>query len=173
MDLNGYTHLEKEGIKLSKHGRRSGGVVFYFKHKFKHGVHLAHSSNKFSMWVQLDDVVFGFDTDVYLGIIYIRPTIAQLLNAYYDEVEKDVVKYKSMGEVILTGDFNARAGSEADFIVNDDGSESFLALPHNYFQDNPMFRRNTDIKCDSHGKKFLDICRSNVMRILNGRIACD
>ena len=70
---------------------------------------------------------------------------------------------------MLAGDFNARTGSEPDFIVNDN-------IPHipidntNYNCDCITEERvSQDSVVDSRGKDLLELCICNQLRILNGR----
>ncbi|VDI59536.1 Hypothetical predicted protein [Mytilus galloprovincialis] len=77
-----------------------------------------------------------------------------------------------MGEILLCGDFNARIGSENDFIVNDDSK--FTPIFDTYPTDkNIMTRKSRDQKIDQRGKEVLDFCISKQIRILNGRVLGD
>lgn len=173
LKMSGYTHFMKEGIKTTKKGRRSGGVVLYFKNKFRHGVHQVPSNNRYCMWVQLDSAVFGFERDVYMGIVYIKPGNARMRDQYFTELENDTIKYKGKGDVILTGDFNARTSTESDYIHNDDSSSSYISLPDSYTQDLPLHRNNSDNVCNGYGTSLLNMCCNHGIRILNGRMVGD
>ena len=76
-----------------------------------------------------------------------------------------------MGDVILCGDFNARCGTENDFVSND--LDDFIPIDPNYVADNSRIRYSRDSKLDSKGKELLDFCIGNNLRILNGRILGD
>ena len=74
-----------------------------------------------------------------------------------------------MGDIVLTGDFNARTGSEADYIAGD----STLHIPinnSNYSIDFTTEQRvSQDSTVDLRGKDLLEFCICNQIRILNGR----
>ncbi len=173
LKINGYTHYMKEGLKNTKKGRRSGGVAFYFKNKFRHAVHQVPSANKYCMWIQLDSAFFGFERDIYVCIVYVKPGSAKLRDQYFTELENDIVKYKSKGNVILSGDFNARTGTERDYISNDDSASSYIMLPDSYTGDVPLHRNNSDNVCNGYGTSLLDMCCNHGIRILNGRMVGD
>lgn len=120
------------------------------------------------MWVRLDKNVFNFERDVYLGIIYLRPADAKTRDTYFDGLEQDITKYRVLGDIVLSGDFNARTGTAPDFIPNeDDTSSAYIGLPDTYVNDIPEGRNN---EC---GKCLIDMCCDPSLRILNGRFAGD
>lgn len=116
LNVRGYTLYSKNAIKRGKRGSKYGGVALYFKHKYKPGVHLVASSSKYCLWVRLDGDFFGLDKDLYLGVIYLRPSNAKTRDVYFDELERDVTKYEAQGDIMITGDFNARTQTEMDYI---------------------------------------------------------
>lgn len=173
INLKGYPIFSQHGIKLAKKkGRRSGGVVFYNKHKYKHGIKLMSSSNKFCMWVKFDSNVFSLDQDLFLCIVYIRPTRADIRDQYFEQIASHIMKYKNSGEVMLSGDFNSRTGTLLDFIQHDDGASEYVALPSNYgtFSDK---RNNMAKVVNDYGEALLELCCNSCLRILNGRTCGD
>jgi hypothetical protein len=149
---------------------------FYFKQKLRPGIHLLNSNSKYCMWVRLDCNFFGFEKDLYYGIIYLRSTEdRKSRDLYFEQLDNDIVKYRSMGDIVITGDFNARTSTTPDYIINDhyDKSDSHIPLPEMYVNDIPLFRNNVDTKCNQYGKLLLDVCCSHSLRILNGRLTGD
>ena len=87
-------------------------------------------------------------------------------------MDNDISFYRNKGSVLILGDFNAKTGSEPDFIVNDDNS--YILLHDDYIIDNTLLRRNSqDIKVCTRGRDLLDVCISSGIRILNGRTVGD
>lgn len=85
-------------------------------------------------------------------------------------IEKDITdKYGSKGDIIITGDLNARTGSHPDFIQDDDFSH--IPIDNNSYEVDVLVgrRTNNDNILDSRGRDILDLCISNKLRILNGR----
>ncbi|XP_071128788.1 uncharacterized protein [Mytilus edulis] len=89
-----------------------------------------------------------------------------------DQIEKDIVSYKSKGDILFCGDLNARTSTEEDYIAQD--SSRYLPLFESYKPDNQIrFRKNCDETLDSRGKEIIDLCISNQMRVVNGRCMGD
>ena len=86
-------------------------------------------------------------------------------------LENDVDYFSNLGAVFIIGDMNGRVGLKNDFILNDQLKE-FLD-DDEYVPDTPLFRVSHDTKCNSHGVKLLDVCKSTCLRIINGRLGRD
>ena len=113
---------------------------------------------------------------MYLGIIYVRYTNdAKDRDLYFEQLDKEISKHRSMGDNILAGDFNSRTGSLEDYIINDQfgSSDIYMPLPDSYVNDIPLHRNNCDTVCNHFGKLLLDICCSHSIRIMNGRLTGD
>ena len=169
---DGYSFLHKEGVRKAKKGIRSGVGVLYYKNIYTAGVSLLPSSNEYCMWVQLDGNFFGFDRNIYMEIIYIKPADARSRDTYFDEIETDIVKYSSQGDIILSSDFNTRTGSVADYILNDDNetTSDYVPLPLTYTNDIQEGRNNMNSCCNDYGKILTEICCNHSLRISNGRV---
>ena len=89
----------------------------------------------------------------------------------FSEVEKDCQKFKSFGDIIITGDFNARTKTDDDYIIDEEDRFSPVNDLDHYVVDSVLIARsNTDLNpVDSHGERLLELCKSNLLRILNGR----
>ncbi len=73
-------------MKKHRKGRGSGGVVFYFKNRFKSGVHRMPSSIKQCMWVKFDRTLFGLHRDIYIclkGLTAIRKLTFLKVKIFY------------------------------------------------------------------------------------------
>ena len=59
-----------------------------------------------------------------------------------------------IGNIILTGDFNARTGTLLDFVFHDDGSidKNYCQTPDNYIHDQANLRNNIDNISNESGK---------------------
>ena len=127
------------------------------------------------MWVRFDGNIFGLNRDLYLGIIYIRAKqTAEKREILFEQLEEDIFKYRSLGNIVLTGDFNGRTGTEPDFIMNDGPtSNNDLPLPEFYENDIPINRNNRDVVFNSYGNCLLEVCKNHGLRILNGRSVGD
>ena len=79
--------------------------------------------------------------------------------------------YDKLGNIMLTGDLNARTGVLPDFNKHD--AKAFVPLPMEYRPDFNWMRCNTDRTVNSYGKELLNLCVSSNLRIVNGRIGGD
>ena len=84
-----------------------------------------------------------------------------------DCVEKDICNYQKIGSILLCGDFNARVGTNPDFIPQD--CNRYTPLFDNYPIDRDVLERYSPDKIiDSSDKGLLDLCIKDQLRILNG-----
>ena len=113
--------------------------------------------------------------DIFLGFTYVNPSTLSYFKALsYDiffEVEKDCQNFKSFGDIIITGDFNARTKTDDDYIIDEEDRFSPINdLDHYVVGSVPITKSNTDLNpIDSHGERLLELCKSNLPRILNGK----
>jgi hypothetical protein len=70
---------------------------------------------------------------------------------------------------------NARTGNLLDFITQDSVRESFsdCPLPDTYVEDHFIARQQLDKTSNYHGNLLTEICKSNNLRLLNGRFLGD
>ncbi|CAG2210987.1 unnamed protein product [Mytilus edulis] len=127
-------------------------------------------------WVKLEKQFFGFDKDLFIYVVYNPPEGLSYSKGLDHDIltclEKDIASYQKQGNILLCGDFNARVASDTDFIIDD--SNNLSPLYQSYFSDKQILeRRSKDDKLDSRGRDLLDLCISNQIRILNGRVLGD
>ena len=162
--------------KFKKGNQLYGGLGILVKKTIRKGVKYLPVTCSEYQWLELDKKFFGLDKNLYVCFAYIPP---QYSSFYVDQnvdfldlLDNDIASYRNKGSVLILGDFNARTGSEPDFVVNDD--DSYLPLNDDYIIDNVLLRRNSqDIKICSRGRDLLDVCISSRLRILNGRTLGD
>ena len=162
----------------SANTRFYGGLGILIKNSIRQGVKILTNTNKDYQWLKLDKSFFNFMKDIFLCLAYIIPSNSsyakQSSEDILDSIEKDIIyKYKKDGDIILCGDFNARSGSEPDFIQNDNYG---IHIPvHDDYECDVIqeLRNSYDSKLDTRGKQLLEFCISTKMRILNGRVIGD
>jgi hypothetical protein len=165
--LPGYSYVCKHRHKRKKKGRPSGGLIFYYKSKYKGCVHVLDANgndHEDIMWVKIDGKEIGQGKDIYICLVYAKPTGETDI---FNQIEAGITAYSSIGEILLLGDFNSRTGSLVDHIVNDNAKN--LPLPDDYAEDEYIPRGNCDDKVNAFGQILVDICISSQLRILNGR----
>ena len=180
IDFEGYVNVAQVNrAKKNTAKRYSGGLVALVKKNVSKGVSYSKSPNLNGqiIWLKLSKSFFKLQNDIYLAIVYISPQYSSLNvndnTDFFDGLERDIIWFSQKGQVILTGDFNARTATELDYIHNDDCS--YLPIHDiNYTPDRPIrIRFNQDKTCQAYGKTLLNVCKSSGLRILNGRVLGD
>lgn len=172
-DIQGYTCEHIFGNKSAgvKKGRFSGGISIYYKNCFKDKIKVLEKNQSGLMWIKISKDVFSFVQDVYICITYIPPSGSKVLKSQdvdlFEQLELGVTKYKHLGKVFITGDFNSRTSSESDCLDFD-----------KYLDDEDIFlndivlqpRVNSDHVLDTHGRRLLLLCQISGLLIANGRV---
>ena len=97
--------------------------------------------------MKLDKSIFNFKRNIYRCFVYIKPFQSKdLSETIFSELQSDITVYSSLGDILISGDFNARAGGLADFIQNDSIHDNFIdcPLPTHYVPDTPLKRCQLD-----------------------------
>lgn len=179
-----FTSFVAPAKKLSKKGRRSGGIIILIKNKVLPYFKRVDVDNDNVIIFEADRVLFGTDLNVFLVSTYLPPINSPFYDtsdfdngvSMLDQCLLDILEKKDDAAFIMCGDFNARTGSkvapfydlESDCGVNVDGdlwSTSSFEGCH-YSQ-----RSSQDPDVNPFGRRLLDLCSSLDMHILNG--ACD
>ena len=139
-------------------------IIKLFKDKIK----VLEKRQTSIMWIKISKDTFSFNQDVYICIKYIPPSGSKVLRSndidIFEQLELDITKYKQLGKVYLTGDFNSRTSSESNCLDFDqylDEEDSFI----NDFVLQP--RVNKDHVLDAHGLRLLLLCQSSDLLIAN------
>jgi hypothetical protein len=91
------------------------------------------------------------------------------MESVYEQLLVDVVRYSSLGHIMVQGDFNAYTNTKHDFVFFDVFSRSNTHDVH-YAYDQNSPRNNLDPKLiNKSGKLLLTLCKESGLRILNGR----
>ena len=154
----------------------NGGLAILRKNKLKNYIKILPNTCKDFQWIKFEKEYFQLESDVYLCAVYIPPANSSYTkHLSYDIlelIEKDILKFKSKGEILICGDCNARTAINLD-VINDDTSE-YLPLFESYKLDNSTIKKqNHDTVLDTRGKELLDFCIGNQLRIVNGRCIGD
>ena len=166
--------------------RPSGGISIMLRHQLRgksnnNAISIIKESECF-IWFKLDRHLFEFDRDLYICASYIPPENSSFWTVDksdpYDQLEQDCAKFQNRGNVIISGDFNARTGSKPDHVpdfMENDNIEHFALQSSTSVLDSSgkKIRNNQDCVVNSYGNKLLSLCKSLNLRILNGRTLGD
>lgn len=173
INVSDYFCFQNDRPKKSTARKASGGLAVLIKNSIRPGVKIV-GSDQISIWLKLDKTFFNGQYDTYLSIVYIPPENSTFsLNTNVDPfqiLERQVINYKRMGEIVIMGDLNARTATELDYIVND--GTDFIDSAYSVDQ-KMILRSNQDKVKNKSGNLLLELCVSASLRILNGRTAGD
>lgn len=119
---------------------------------------------------------FGLSRDVKILFTYASPLTSSYTKSRKETVLEKIGKYIEDGRhsYFVMGDLNGRTKIEEDFVRDSEDKHSPICNIPGYIADTEMIRKNRDDHTiDEQGKTILDICKSNSLRILNGRTKGD
>ena len=156
--------------------RRSGGLICYIKDVISDGIQQIDGTIKHEdrLWLKLNSSFFGFSSDLFLCFTYISPATSTSTHArgnIWQLLSTEVARFSMHGNILLTGDLNARTSVLPDY--NEHDLNVFVPLPTEYRPDYRWPRCNTDHTINTYGKELLNLCVSSNLRIVNGRIGRD
>ena len=156
---------------MKRLGRYSGGVLVAVKHFLTPYISLIKQTSDY-IWCKLDKTFFHLEKDILLCSCYISPKDSPYFDPdTFSNLENDINVFKGNNFIVLAGDFNARTGTENDFITNDYCN----FVPGDSFPLPTVVspRKSFDNHINEQGKHLLEICKSLDLRILNGRCKGD
>jgi len=118
----------------------------------------------------------AFQRPLFLCIIYVAPQGSPNADSsLFEHICQEVREAMSLNSVVLAQDFNARTGTNTDFI---DCSQlaDVLLVPHaieDTLPNDMLERQNRDTVIAGWHREFLDFCRTTGLFILNGRTPGD
>ena len=158
-----------------KRYKPSGGLAVYIHTSIQPEVRIMSEPGTESIIIKLKKEYFSQNNDIYVCFAYCVPSNSNVLHREFmpddiwDDLQAKLAKYDAQGDIILLGDLNSRTHNLPDFIQGEDNQH--LPAPPLYTIDTigTFDRFNIDQKVNSYGRKFIELCRSVPLRILNGR----
>ena len=113
LNIPGFYSFSKGRPKHRKAKRFPAGISVLVKKSFRKGVKFFSSVSSKFVWWKLEKSFFNLKKDIYVCSVYIPPQNSKCSkdngeNCPYVEIQKDILKFKKLGDIILIGDFNAR-----------------------------------------------------------------
>lgn len=175
-DIDGFFCTQNSGNKSPRttRGRSSGGLSFYCKHYLSKHVKVVEKNQRGILWVKLDGEICDSAEDVYICHMYIPPSNSNFLQSanfdFFENLESDILKYKDLGKLYITGDFNCRTSICNDFLEFD----KYIGqnIP-NVYTAQISGRVNKDPVIDLNGHRLLEVCITTGLLIANGRLSRD
>ena len=180
MAIPGYQIFRSDRGKHRKKNTGSGGVCTVFKSYLKGGIQKIVSSNSDFLWTKLDKHFFGLKQDLYLCNCYIPLETSEVHKAggksYFEILKDEVVKFSTLGEIILFGDMNSRTGELKEKYTDLD--DDITVREQIYIErvssteglENKITdRNNEETRVNSYGRKLISLTEQVHLAIVNGR----
>ena len=181
VSVQGY-HLYQLNREDKKHNtkRDSGGIALYIRNELCHYCELVKKDSDDIIWLKINKSLLNLADDLYLCLCYIIPagstreglTENNVLDRISDFIVQLANETNNCYNILICGDFNSRTGSEHDFVIFDN-NDNIEVLPEDYVLDEYISRPSQDKIINTNGRKLLDFCKLNGLRICNGRIGED
>lgn len=190
--LTKFDNVELENFELytknreSKSRVASGGIALAVKKSFLNHITIINTDSSLVLWFRLSKNLTHFDSDTLCGVTYIPPeytkySVTEPFTEIQGELDKLIGDFDSC---LIFGDFNARTGTQNEFIDADEYLLKELnleVLEGEYNADYAMFENNnidisrtvSDKISNNYGYKLINFCKRNNMFILNGRFGED
>ena len=175
INIPGFCSLRIKRPKVKKARKGFGVIVVLVKKELRKGVTfikskvLAHDV----IWVKLSKNFFKeWSENLFLCVAYFSPANSSYTTGtgidFFANIAQDITNYNSQGQIIFTGDINARSGQKLDFINSDSGD--FISVDNSYDVDaiNICRTRFSQDKCitNLYGNSLIDLCISSVLPVM-------
>lgn len=164
--------ISAQKSKTTKLGRRSGGILIWYKEELKEHVKAIKRGDN-HIWMKISSSILSCQYDIYLCAAYIPPPESPYCNPdIYEVLQRETAHFQSRGRVLICGDLSARTGTEKDYLTSD-GNTYILGGEAHYLDSIQTIRNSYDRVVNKSGKALLNLCRSLGLYIMNGRIRGD
>ena len=162
--------------EISGNKRYFGGMLLLIRRTIRKGVKVNSKIDVDSLEIVLDRGFFGFRNNVKILFTYASPVNSSYTISRDQNVLEKIETYINDGRncYFCMGDLNGRTKTDEDFVRDSTDKHSPIVDIPSYSNDTELKRNNRDTQAiDEHGKMILEICKSNSLRILNGRTSGD
>ena len=165
LSIPGYKRIcHKNRVKNEKSRTAAGGIAIFVKECLEKSFSNVYSDNEDTIWVTLkNDASNNASRKIFLASLYISPTARNTEKA--QKLLETIASFQAKGEVLISGDFNARTSNKNDIIAPDKFDDELeIEIEGKY-----MERNSQDKTINKRGEDLLDLCKSLDLRIANGR----
>ena len=169
--LAGLEAFAKHRCELSRF--KSGGICIFVKDELVNKVKIIDTPNKSCMWMKVKVYTNNQYENLLLGAVYIPPENSKYVSNDVFEVLEEYFRFShDCKYVCMIGDFNARTGTNSDFLTNLNGTFHIISDDvHSLDKLNiPYQRTSEDSSSNNFGNLLLKFCKHTGLYIANGRI---
>ena len=160
--------------KKQKFGRKHGGLTIYVKNTILPGVLKLPLPGSETIILKLKSEYFNLTRDLLVSFSYCAPAgSSYLARTQFDpwaDLELKLTNVADQGDLVCLGDFNARTGTDLDYLSNEDNTN--LPMTHDLYTTDTVAtypRGNKDTVTNQYGEQLIALCRSVPLRVCNGR----
>ena len=177
--VRGYPLISRDlvckGIVNRAHLGQAGGVACYVRKWLSPYVtSVMERREQGVMWVKIAKEA-GLEKDLYMAIVYLPCESSSFYRLafphreFLDDLEVDILRFSSLGSILLAGDFNSRTGSLARLAceAGDRHGQSASSTNSSVFTAR-MGRSSEDTIVNEWGKELLRLCDRHGLYIANG-----
>lgn len=176
VSLSGYQSFHTVRESLHRRARRaSGGISVFVKEHLPARI----VENVCDHFVVLE-LGSGGKRKHYIIVCYVPPkgTSFQCSNCpgdYFNDLSRLLQKYRKLGNVLVTGDMNARTGNLQDFDQHcgENCCHASMCDCVSITNRNVSSRKSKDSVVNDYGKELLTLCKSSNLLMANGRLNND
>ena len=123
ISLEGYGIHAYHRTKRIKNRSQGEGIVILVKDTLEQYVTIHEILYDTIVWIKINKDIFEDQKYMFIGAVYIPPIDSKFHDTYNCDLFKTLIdgitNYTEMGNIIITGDFNARTGTLLDYIESD------------------------------------------------------
>ena len=172
-------YLSRENRNINSK-RNSGGIVIFVREKYFSPNMLIKSDSDDILWIKFDGKLFDLESDLFVCLCYVTPSDSSrevfIETSVFDRISDHIIEISAETNnnyhLLICGDLNSRTGIEPDYVVYDN-PDNIPVLPEDYVSDTAFDRFSHDRFINTNGRKLLDFCKLNSLRICNGRLGKD
>ena len=163
--------------------RRSGGIGIAIRKSIEQFIDIIRVNEDCVMWIKISTALTGYAKPTLLGGVYVSPEGSRYGSLdCFDDIEASLSSLLHINDyhVLLAGDFNAYTKCLDDFIPIDENQDEHdqLSDPLGILDSYEIYNTPNRVTQDEHrpnnyGHRLIDICKSQNLRIFNGRVGVD
>ena len=122
VNLQDYNSISKCRKKKKRNQGDTVEVSSYYTKKYlSDGITYIKNatSSENMLWLKLDKNIFGLDSDLYIGAIYVPPISSNHYDNDFEILETEIRALSNQGKILLIGDFNSLTGKNPHYILQD------------------------------------------------------
>ena len=157
-------------LKSKKTGRSLGGIIILYKSHLKSKIEFTKICPNYLLFklknFNSSNILTGNTKYLHVCAVYIPPESSPYFkDDIFDDISNDINNFENLQTpIMLCGDFNSRTGKLLDYVPDkgDEHLKNNLKVTTQIVSD----RKTSDSEINNHGKKLINLCKENNLRIM-------